>query len=90
MLELQYPQKAPAMRGFPAVSVPSKSQYRAAETKHHRVLAVTTAGYTLLDFAEKAEVKSKINLQTVFENICTGISAGKDFLELLAILGIRR
>lgn len=90
MLELQYPQKAPAMRGFPAVSVPSKSQYRAAETKHHRVLAVTTAGYTLLDFAEKTEVKSKINVQTIFENICTGISAGKDFLELLAILGIRR
>lgn len=88
MLELQYPGKAPALRGFPSVPPPSKSQYLAAATKHHRVLAVTTSGYNLLDLSQNEQVRSKIKLPQAFKTVCDALDACKNTLEIFKLLGI--
>lgn len=83
LIQLKVPGKvAPIAKGpFPAY-VPSASETLQAPTKRHRVLAVTSAGYTLIRLSEDQSCKPKLSLQAVFDNACKLATLGKTLLEI--------
>lgn len=83
LLLLKTPGKAaPISKGPFPVYVPSASETLQAPTKRHSVLAVTSAGYTLIQLSEDQSCKSKLSLQTVFDNACKLATLGKTLLEI--------
>lgn len=87
LLELQYPQKVPRMKGFPAVPTPSKREYLSGPTKHHRVLQLTPAGRDLLEVQNGLISKGHHFVCTHFGDICDLISAGCSVLDIVTRFG---
>lgn len=86
LLQLQFPGKDVArVKCFPS-HTPSASETLNAATRFHRVLAITPAGYKLIQLSEDSSCRSKLSVQPVFDNVCKLATLGKTVFELKNLL----